>query len=117
MYFLKGPFVTQPPPLPDGRKIVPAPAKLPLCARKSPLPLREVSEPSNTGERDSLAAFVPQFQYYEPSLARERLNSTKGLLVGILDTHTRFLKLSHTGTQSIYASLRSFQYHGSLKCN
>lgn len=63
IYFLNGPLVMQPPPSPEGRKICPPPATLPLCCRNAPLPLIEVSDPSNTADLFGVRAKVPQFQY------------------------------------------------------
>lgn len=64
---LKGPLVTQPPPVPGGMKIMPAPARLPLSATYDPSPLMLVSLPSKTGDLRGSSVCANQFQYYQGS--------------------------------------------------
>ncbi len=67
---LKGPKVTQPPPVPAGSTIggspLPAPRRMSgWLGMAAPLPDMEVSLPSNTGEVSRpVMAVRPQFQYY-----------------------------------------------------
>ena len=55
----------QPPPVPGGMEIRPAPAWLPLCGTNIPSPLMLVSLPSKTGDFRGSSVWANQFQYYQ----------------------------------------------------
>lgn len=61
--FTKGPSLTQPPPLPEGMKMLFIPDTEPLWAMKAPSPPILVALPSKTGELEKLEP-SNQFQYY-----------------------------------------------------